>query len=274
MAEWETRWRTRTPAATLPDVNDDQFLDHVADRLAALPTVQAVALGGSRAQGTARPDSDWDLAVYYRGDFQPQDLRDLGWPGEVSEIGGWGGGVFNGGGWLTIDGRRVDVHYRDLDVVEEQIAEAEAGRFQVERLMFHVVGIPTYLMLAELALNTTLRGSLPRPSYPEKLRADAPGAWWGWATGTFDYALANHAPAGRTTLALGLASQAAAAAAHAVLAARGEWITNDKRLLTKAGLDQLDELFAVGIAGPEQLVEVVTRIRTRCADAVHAAGAS
>lgn len=255
-------------------MNDARFLDHVADRLASLPTVRAVALGGSRAQGTARPDSDWDLAVYYRGDFQPQELRDLGWPGEVSETGGWGGGVFNGGGWLTVDGRRVDVHYRDLDVVEEQLAEAEAGRFLVERLMFHVVGIPTYLLVAELALNTTLRGSLPRPGYPEKLRANAPGVWWGWAIGTFDYALANHAPAGRTTLALGLAAQAAAASAHAVLAARGEWITNDKRLLITAGLDHLDRLFGTGIDGPGQLGDVVSGIRTRCADAVAAAGMS
>src|SRR4051795_8732734 len=116
-----------------PTLSDAAFLDMTADRLAALPAVQAVALGGSRAQGTARPDSDWDLAIYYRGSFEPQHLRDLGWPGEVFEIGGWGGGVFNGGAWLTIDGRRVDVHYRDLNVVEHQLNEAEAGRFGVER---------------------------------------------------------------------------------------------------------------------------------------------
>ncbi|MBO0810930.1 MAG: nucleotidyltransferase domain-containing protein [Microlunatus sp.] len=255
-------------ACQAPGVRDAEFLDQVADRLAGLPAVQAVALGGSRAQGTARPDSDWDVAIYYRGDFDPQHLRDLGWPGTVSELGGWGGGVFNGGGWLTFDQRRVDVHYRDLDVVEKQLAEAEAGHFAVERLMFHLLGIPTYLLVAELALNTTLRGTLPKPDYPERLRATAPGVWWDWAAGTFDYALANHAPQGRTTLALGLAAQAAAAAAHAVLAARGEWITNDKRLLIDAGLGQLDELFGVPISGAERLTEVITGIRDRCAQAV------
>jgi predicted nucleotidyltransferase len=26
----------------------------------------AVALGGSRAAGTQRPDSDWDFSLYYR----------------------------------------------------------------------------------------------------------------------------------------------------------------------------------------------------------------
>ena len=32
--------------------------------LGAVSGVVAIALGGSRATGTARPDSDWDLAVY------------------------------------------------------------------------------------------------------------------------------------------------------------------------------------------------------------------
>jgi len=252
-------------------MDDNQFVDQVADQLIALPTVRAVALGGSRAQGTARPDSDWDLAIYYRGDFRPQHLRDLGWPGEVTEIGGWGGGLYNGGAWLTIDGRKVDVHYRDLDVIDSQLAEAEAGRFVVERLMFHVLGIPSYLLLAELALNTTLRGCLVKPDYPDRLRAAAPEAWWSWAAGTFDYALTNHAPAGRTTMALGLAAQAVAASAHAVLAARGQWITNDKWLLITAGLDHLDELFAGRTDGPTELTALISQARATCDQAVRAA---
>jgi hypothetical protein len=98
--------------------DDDAFCHYVVGRLAGLPGVQAVALGGSRASGTNRPDSDWDFAVYYRGAFSPDDLRAVGWPGMVFEIGGWGGGVFNGGAWLQVDGRKVDVHYRDLEDVE------------------------------------------------------------------------------------------------------------------------------------------------------------
>jgi hypothetical protein len=35
--------------------------------LGGVPGVVAVVLGGSRAAGTARPDSDWDVGVYYRG---------------------------------------------------------------------------------------------------------------------------------------------------------------------------------------------------------------
>ncbi|WP_406167158.1 nucleotidyltransferase domain-containing protein [Streptomyces canus] len=242
-----------------PTLSDPVFLDTTADRLAALPAVRAVALGGSRAQGTARPDSDWDLAVYYRGAFDPADLRAVGWEGEVSEIGGWGGGVFNGGAWLTIDRRRVDVHYRDLDVVERELAEAEEGRFRVEPLMFHLAGIPSYLIVAELAINRVLRGELPRPAaYPEKLRTSAAERWHGTARATLAYAKANHAPAGRLTEVAGALATAAVQAGHGVLAARGEWVTNEKRLLERAGLRGVDDLLAGMGRQPEALAAALS----------------
>jgi predicted nucleotidyltransferase len=239
--------------------DDETFLDGVADRLAALPGVHAVALGGSRAQGTHGPDSDWDLAVYYRGPrFDPADLRALGWPGEVSEIGGWGGGVFNGGAWLTVEGRRVDVHYRDLDAVEHQLTEAEEGRFQVEPLLFHLAGIPTYLVVAELALNRVLRGTFPRPqTYPDKLRATAAERWCGTARATLGYAKANHAPKGRLTEVAGALAAAAVHTAHAVLAARGEWVTNEKRLLERAGLRGADGIVTGLTAHPDVLAQAL-----------------
>ncbi|WP_405873975.1 nucleotidyltransferase domain-containing protein [Streptomyces sp. NBC_00005] len=242
----------------MPAFTDQAFLDDIADRLAALPTVQAVALGGSRAQGTHRPDSDWDLAVYYRGPLDPADLRALGWEGEVSEVGGWGGGVFNGGAWLTIDGRRVDVHYRDLDVIEHELAEAEEGRFRVEPLMFHLAGIPSYLVVAELAINQVLRGELPRPaSYPEELRVSAVERWRGTAHATLAYAKANHAPAGRLTEVAGCVATAAMQTGHAVLAARGEWVTNEKRLLERAGLRGIDAVLGQLGPDPEALARAI-----------------
>ncbi|MGW5302318.1 nucleotidyltransferase domain-containing protein [Streptomyces griseoluteus] len=229
----------------MPALSDADFLQATADRLAGLPTVRAVALGGSRAQGTHTEGSDWDLAVYYRGGFDPDGLRALGWEGEVSEVGGWGGGVFNGGAWLTVDGRRVDVHYRDLDTVEHELAEAEQGRFRVEPLLFHLAGIPTYLIVAELAVNQVLRGTLPRPAaYPDALRRTAPERWRGTARATLGYARASHAPPGRLTEVAGALATAAAQAAHAVLAERGEWVTNEKRLLERAGLRRIDEVTA------------------------------
>ena len=243
-------------------MDDEPFLADVAGRLGDLPAVRAVTLGGSRAEGTHRPDSDWDFSVYYRGHFDPQTLRDLGWPGQVSEIGGWGG-VFNGGAWLEIDSRRCDVHYRDLDMIDRELAAAEQGRFRIEPLMFHLAGIPSYLVLAELATKKVLHGQLPTPEYPPALRAKAPAVWWGRAERTFGYARDNHAPYGRLAQCAGLVAQATSQAAHAVLAARGQWVTNDKTLLTKAGLRSVDDYLAA-ISDPGALCDLVTRSRALC----------
>jgi len=233
------------PAVIVAGVRPDgPFCDYVAGQLAGLPGVRAVTLGGSRAAGTNRADSDWDFAVYYRGDFSPDSLRALGWPGTVSEIGGWGGGVFNGGAWLEVDGRKVDVHYRDLDDVEHHLAQARAGRFGIERLMFYLAGVPTYVVVAEIALNRVLSGDLPRPAYPDALRAAAPPRWWGDALATLGYARGAYAARGRLTETAGTIAVAACQAAHAVLAAGGQWVTNEKMLLDRAGLRGVDGILA------------------------------
>jgi hypothetical protein len=254
-------------------VTDESFADYVAGRLEALPGVEAVSLGGSRAHGTSRPDSDWDFAIYYRRQFDPQALRDIGWPGEVFELGAWSDGVFNSGAWLQISGRRADVHYRDLDVIDREMAAAEAGRFRIEPLLFHLAGIPSYLILAELALNQVLRGSLPRPAFPAGLRRTAPPVWWDRADRTFGYARANHARSGRVAQCAGLVAQAASYAAHAVLAARGEWITNEKTLLIRADLRSVDQLVAAASDDPAGLARLVDDARSLCAELVRQATA-
>ncbi|GHO68285.1 hypothetical protein KSC_071770 [Ktedonobacter sp. SOSP1-52] len=127
------------------------FLQPLVEQLIHIPGVVAVSLGGSRARGEARPDSDWDIGLYYRRHIQSSDLRALGFPGHVVEPGTWGR-LVNGGGWLLIDGQHVDVLYRDLTVVEYWIKEAEGGRFEVDNMAGHIVGLPTYVQMGELAI--------------------------------------------------------------------------------------------------------------------------
>lgn len=232
-------------AAGLPGASPEEsaFAAVVAGRLAELPGVTAVSVGGSRAAGTQRPDSDWDFAVYYRAGFDPADLRAVGWPGAVSEIGGWGGGVMNGGGWMEVDGRRVDVIYRDLGEVEHHLAEAREGRFHVENLLGYLAGVPTYLVVAELAGHLVLHGDLPRPEYPRALREAAPVQWFGRARFSLDYGRSAYAVRSQALAATGAAARAAAETAHGVLAARGEWVVNEKRILARAGLQGLDGFF-------------------------------
>ena len=41
--------------------------------------------------------------------------------------------------------------------------------------MFHLAGIPSYVV-GEVAINRTLRGTVPAPAFPELLRTKAPEA--------------------------------------------------------------------------------------------------
>jgi predicted nucleotidyltransferase len=239
-------------------MDDAEFPGYVAQQLSGVPGVLAVTLGGSRAAGTQRPDSDWDFSLYYRGHLEPADLRPLGWPGEISPVGGWGGGVFNGGAWLRADGRAVDVHYRDLDDVERRLADAAEGRFRIERLLFYLAGVPTYIVVAELAVNVVLYGELPSPGgYPDRLRQTAHERWLADARRTLGYARAAYAGRGRLTETAGAIALAFAQGAHAALAARGEWITNEKALLERAGFRHADAVLAGLAADPRSLTAAV-----------------
>ncbi|MGC2486920.1 MAG: nucleotidyltransferase domain-containing protein [Acidimicrobiales bacterium] len=248
-------------------MNDSDFLTHVTERLASLSMVAAVMLGGSRSVGTQRPDSDWDFAVYYRGAFNPQEIRELGWKGEVSALGGWGGGVFNGGAWLQVDGRSVDIHYRDLESIDYEMREAAAGRFRIEPLMFHLAGIPTYLVIAELALGRMLVGALPHPAYPARLRERAPKVWWERADRLFAYAKTNYAAQSQFAPCVGMVVQASCNAAHGVLADRGEWVTNEKSLLARANLVKLDQIISAAQPSAAKLEEMVNQARELCSAA-------
>jgi hypothetical protein len=162
-------------------------MEHLAERLAAIPGVVAVTLGGSRATGTAVEGSDWDFGLYYRGGLDPADIAALGWPGRVFAPGEWGT-IVNGGAWLTVDGAKVDLIYRDLDEVLRWTAAAGDGRFEIRREVGYVAGIATYILAGELALGRVLAGDLPRPAFPPRLLQTAPEAWFRLAAGALSFA--------------------------------------------------------------------------------------
>jgi hypothetical protein len=211
-------------------------MEALAERLARIPGVVAVTLGGSRATGLAQPGSDWDFGLYYRGSIDAEDVRALGFDGTVVEPGEWGR-LMNGGAWLTIDGTRVDLLYRDLDFVLHWTREAEAGRWERDHMEGSVAGVPTYMLAGELAVAKVLHGELPRPSFPEPLRRSAPRRWD--ASAEFSLYMAEKAEKrGDLTYRAGLVAKAAIAVAHARLAERGEWALNEKGIAARAGLPE------------------------------------
>lgn len=210
-------------------------MERLAEQLQAIPGVVAVTLGGSRARGAQLPGSDWDFGLYYRGRLDADDLRALDYPGTVVNPGEWGR-LMNGGAWWTIDGVKVDVLYRDIDIVQHWTAQAEQGRFEVDDLLGYLAGFPTYAVVGELALGRQLTGpSLPRPEFPEQLKLSAPRSWRWRAAFHRDYAK-YHTARGDSRAATALLTRADMEEAHARSAELGRWVLNEKGLLTRTGL--------------------------------------
>jgi predicted nucleotidyltransferase len=233
----------------------------LAAELASLPGAVAVVLGGSRATGTARPDSDWDLGLYYRGTVapvEPEDVRRLGHGGYVSRLGEWGP-IVNGGAWLTVAGTPVDVLFRDLDTIERWLRDAQDGRFEVLTQNGYVVGAPTYLPVGELAIGRAIAGELPRPGYPPALATEAARRWSGRASVSLMFAQA-HARAGDAVCCAGMLVDAVLSAAHGRLAQRGEWVLNEKLLVRRAGLDGAHALLAAPGATTDELGATVAAV--------------
>lgn len=212
----------------------------------------AVTLGGSRATNTAVEGSDWDFGLYYQGRLDPAGVVALGWPGRVFAPGEWGR-IVNGGAWLTIEGTKVDLIYRDLDEVLRWTAAAEEGQFEIQREVGYVAGIATYVLAGELALGKVLTGELPHPRFPPQLRQTAPVAWSRLAAGALHHA-GVHAERHDTAACMANLCQAVLAAAQGRLAAAGEWILNEKRLVQRAGLGSAQDLLGQRDRNLTQLV--------------------
>jgi hypothetical protein len=211
-------------------------------KLADLPGVVAVVLGGSRARGTHRPDSDWDIGVYYRGSFDARRLAQLGYDGHTAQPGEWGR-IVNGGAWISVEGQPVDVLLRDLDVIDGWRHDAQVGRFDIDNVEGHIAGLPTYTAIGEIAIAHRLVGELPEATYPDALRTAA-GRRWRWNSAFSLLFAEQYAARGDSVLTTGMLARATVQSAHAVLAERGEWALNEKRIVEAAGLTRAHEIVA------------------------------
>ncbi|MEU6854440.1 nucleotidyltransferase domain-containing protein [Actinacidiphila alni] len=174
----------------LPPLADGPDVAGMARALREVPGVVGVLLGGSRARGTHRPDSDWDLGIYYRGEPDVAALAALatefaGRPVEVAAPGGWGPWV-NAGAWLTVDGVAVDWILRDLDRVRRVWEGCREGRYEVGIQPGHPLGFWSPCYPGEVALGHVLADSggeltalrAAAREYPEALRKALIDASW------------------------------------------------------------------------------------------------
>ncbi len=157
----------------------------VVERLKRVPTILGITLGGSRAVGADTPESDFDIGLYYDGG-RPFDrsalegvargLDDGHRPGLMTEPGGWGP-LVDGGGWLVVMGRPVDLIYREVGRVRESIEASRQGRVTMHYQPGHPHGITSLALAGEIAegrilhdpggiLTSLKAGALP---YPDQL---------------------------------------------------------------------------------------------------------
>ncbi|MFJ1925276.1 MULTISPECIES: nucleotidyltransferase domain-containing protein [unclassified Streptomyces] len=219
-------------------------IDAVAERLVAVPGIHAVVLGGSRARGTHRPDSDWDLGLYYRGVPDLAALSTLarevqGSPVEVAGPGGWGPWV-NGGAWLRVDGTPVDWILRDLDRVEAVWSDCRRGRYEVGVQPGHPLGFWSPAYPGEVALGHVLADPKQElaglkaevGTYPEPLRTALVEAAW---EAEFSVASARKsAPSGDTLHVSLCLSRAFGVLAQSLHAHHRTWCLNEKGALAAA----------------------------------------
>lgn len=162
-----------------------EMVSSLTERLGTINDIKAVVLGGSHARGRAKPESDIDLGLFYSeaAPFSIQQVRELVEAVNdtanpvVTDFYGWGPWV-NGGAWLTSDGQRIDFIYRSLEHVERVIADAEAGRYELDYAQQPPFGFFSATYLGEIAVcvplfdpEARIEGLKQRvAAYPEALR--------------------------------------------------------------------------------------------------------
>lgn len=221
----------------------------VAAAVARVPGIRAVVLGGSWAAGHASDDSDVDLGLLYEAGRPPDlgllratvaRLDDRGAAAEVTPVGAWGPFI-DGGAWLTVRGRRVDLLYRELGRMAQAVADGTAGRATTHYQPGHPHGFRSDIHLAELAccrvlhdpdrLVETLRA--PLHPYPPALRAETVRANL-WEAGFSIDVARGAARRGDVHHVVGCLYRAATCAALALLAHAGRWCANEKGALQLA----------------------------------------
>ena len=264
----------------MSEPNDEVLIGRLVRAFGGVPGVRAIALGGSRARGEASAASDYDIGLYYEAD-NPIDTGRLAkaavlLPGaassSVTAIGEWGPWI-NGGAWLTVDGRRVDLLYRELGKVRAVIEACRAGRIERVYQPGHPHAFVSSIYMGEVALAQVLwdpddvLGRLKRQCepYPSAL-AEALIKSFFWEA-RFALENANHGR-GREDAAYvaGCAFRCLACLCQSLFAHNRTWLLNEKGAVQGAGrlsikpadfIRRAEHAVREGAAGLPQLMALV-----------------
>ncbi|MBO1207073.1 nucleotidyltransferase domain-containing protein [Staphylococcus nepalensis] len=136
----------------------DHTIQKIVEEINGLPGVVGVVLGGSRAKGNHRPDSDIDIGIYYdeTQGFNTDNvekaalkINDEKKDNLITSLGDWGEWI-NGGGWLLVNGYHVDLIFRDIKKVNEVIKDCLLGKVTIHYQTGHPHGFLNVMYMGEL----------------------------------------------------------------------------------------------------------------------------
>jgi predicted nucleotidyltransferase len=227
----------------------DSVLTRIVPRLTHVSGVVGIVLGGSRARDVANTESDYDIGLYY-GPDEPLDTEGLlivakelvedADAATVTPVGGWGPRII-GGGWLTIEGCKVDLLYRGIDPVRAVISDCRAGRISMDYQPGHPHGFCSAIWMGEIALCHPLHDPLgliaelkaSTSPYPDMLR-EALFKEFLWEV-LFSIENGEKAIArGDQTHVAGCAYRALSCAAQVLFALNRRYLINEKGALSEA----------------------------------------
>ena len=137
------------------------------------------------------------------------------------------------------------------------MAEASEGRFEIDAVDGWLAGMPTYVLVAELATCEALAGQLPRPEFSAALREAATRRWGDTAARGLEVAEAL-ASRGDVAGCAGLLARTAIVAAQARLAEREEWALGEAGIVRRAGLGRSETILAATGNRPLELKMTAT----------------
>ena len=163
----------------------DAILEKIVDLLSGINGLEAIVLGGSQARDSQDSDSDIDIGLYYHQETidwsqvekQAQELDQEHRENLLAKPGEWGEWV-NGGCWLMIENRHVDLILRDIAHVQKAIQEGQEGIVTPHYQVGHPHAYFNIMYMGELAVSKLLwhrDENIPQlktiaEKYPQKLK--------------------------------------------------------------------------------------------------------
>jgi hypothetical protein len=227
----------------------DNLLQRVVTALAEVESIAAIVLGGSRARGTAHAASDYDIGLHFSS-ARPLDTDDLllavktfvddPSAAAVTPVGEWGPWIV-GGAWLSVEGRKVDLLYRNVEAVGFIIDACRSGEISMHYQAGHPHGFCSAIWMGEIALCKVLHDpsgiiaalKAKTVPYPAQL-GDALIRRFGWEI-LFAIENGEHAVSrDEQTHVAGCTYRALACTAQALFALNGRYLITEKGALAEA----------------------------------------